>query len=150
MNNDTQALIKKAESVIAKLAEQGFQANVTVKIGDPDEGGVVAYFGQLIGPGPIMEADSMDKAKAAAGIKSLIPTWLAHPLDSSTMTPDTGTVARIIAPAKLHTILSTLWEQTKTHPDSVGQFMVRWGGLVKVKNGFMNDYPKPFTRVVSI
>lgn len=77
----------------------GFSEEKTIKIGDPENGSVEKYIGELVGPGVDIELSETD---SETGELKSVPTWIFHPLHTATMQVNTSITHRVIAPFQLN------------------------------------------------
>lgn len=123
-----------AGTTMADIVALGFSESATIKISDPQDGGVLAYAGELIGPGPDIELN--DKASGQEG--ATIPTWLFHPLNIKD--PRNPKVVRnithkVICPAALDGICKGLQSIAQANPTKRVQASMMWDGKGKNRLG---------------
>jgi len=118
---------------VSNLFDQGFVETRVVKLGDPNNGGVGAYIGQIVSEGEPIETETPD------GKSGLLPTWFAHPWDIKTNTVIEEVTHVLITPAQLHVTLKRL---VRLAPEKSNIVVgVKWLGKVQTRKGRqLNDF----------
>lgn len=108
------------------LNQTGFCQNRTIKIGDPEKEGIIAYSGEVIGPGPDIELNSaMSKGDEE---KKYLPTWQCHPFSLKTMDVVRNVIDIVICTRGLDDIFKRAAALKQSTPDSRVQVAIQWTG----------------------
>lgn len=145
-----EGVITDASSLAGFIKESGFSEERTMKVGDPSKGdAVLAYMGELIGPGPdieLNEALSKDREDNAT-----IPTWLFHPIDHTKkeLPAITAITHKVICPHQMDDICKGLQALKQAHPEKRVQASFMWEGKTENRLGQPLNKYRSIHRIVN-
>lgn len=128
------ALSVSSDGVLAPSAQvadfliQGFSEERVIKIGNPEKQGVIAYIGQLIGPGPDIELNKLASAKRDDELPQAIPTWAFNPIDPKTLQPIEQITHVVLCPNQLDAACKRLMALKQTRGGEIIAF-IKWDGM---------------------
>jgi len=117
------------------LHNLGFSEEKTIKIGDPENGGVQAYIGLLVGPAPDIQVQQPGQPPG------VMKCWAMHPLNMTTLEPNRQTVHRVICAYSLNESFTRMY----MHASEKGLTVIagaQWLGKRSIQAGRkqMNEY----------
>lgn len=116
----------------------GFSEQRIVKIGDPANGGIGAYIGELMGPGPDVQVAVPGAAEGEVGF---MKSWLVRPLNVKTLQPNAQISDQVICPYSLNQAFERIFQTA----ERIGKRAVAgaaWDGKVSIQAGrrMVNKY----------
>ncbi len=139
-------------SNIQRFIDGGFAEEKSFWIGDPADGKIPVYFGQLVGRGEDIHMEKMGaKLDPVTGEVPMqaIPTYNFHPLNPTTFEPVTSRLDTIICASMVGTACAK-FSKIAADKGGTAQILFRWNGRRKTRKGFnMNDVDTLY-RVVNV
>ena len=123
----------------------GFSEQRIVKIGDPQNGGIGAYIGEILGPGPDIEVATPGGVEGEVGV---MHTWLLRPLNVSTLQPNQQASDQVITPYSLNQAFERIFKYAQDQKKRAISGAV-WQGKTPIQGGrrMVNKY-RVFERYV--
>lgn len=125
----------------------GFSEQRMVKIGDPQNGGIGAYLGEILGPGPDIEVATPGGVEGEVG---MMHTWLLRPLNVQTLQPNQQASDQVITPYSLNQAFERIYKQAQaTNMRAISGAV--WQGKAPIQGGrrMVNKY-RVFERYVAV
>lgn len=116
------------QTQISDLIKSGFSEERVLKIGDPQAGGVLAYTGELIGPGADVELNDAASKGGEDDKPKTMPTWQFHPLNLPAGDVVFAITHILICPHQLDAVCKRGMSLKQTYPDKRIQIAVMWEG----------------------
>lgn len=130
-----EGVLSPDQANLANFINAGFSEERVIKIGDPSKGdAVMAYTGELIGPGPDITLNDI-AAKDRDQDQKTIPTWCFHPIDARTLKPIYSVTHTIISPHDLNAKCMRLQALKMAHPECRVQAAIIWEGKFENRLG---------------
>jgi hypothetical protein len=126
-----------AGALANKLLGEGFAEEKTFWIGNPVDGKVPIYFGELIGPGgSVMVEPPGAKADPVTGEVPMteIPVYVFNPLDPTTFAPFKARVDTVLCS---HAVAQACakYDTLAKAAGGTAQILFRWNGVTKTRKG---------------
>jgi hypothetical protein len=110
----------------------GFSEQKTMKIGDPINGGVPGYIGKLVAQGPDVMVNAIDGERT--GEVGSMPTFIFHPLDTSSLKVNEKITHRIVCSHQLNEAFGRILKQS-TETGQVAICGAFWTGKTSIQGG---------------
>ena len=121
---------------LQKFVQSGFLEEKSFWVGNPEDGKVGIYFGEILGEGEPILLEQMGGKPDANGVipTNEVPCFLCHPLDPTTFLPLEARTDNVIANAA---VASACKRYLKLARDkgARAQVLMRWEGMGKTRKG---------------
>lgn len=145
------ALVPTSEDIsnLSRLFAEGFAEEKTVSVGNPEDGKMLVFFGELLGPaGTVLAKKPGGKVDQETGEVEMseLPVFAFHPLNPQTFLPVKQATYSVIAPHQVNTACVKFGTLAKAKTEETGkphraQILMRWNGLKRTRSSnMMNDF----------
>jgi hypothetical protein len=156
----TTSLVPTTEDIadLTRLFAEGFAEEKTIGVGNPEDGKMPVFFGELLGPaGSVMVQKPGTKADPVTGEVEMneLPVFAFHPLNPVDFLPVKQATYSVIASHQINTACVKFATMAKAKADETGkphraQILMRWNGYKRTRMGNqMNDFSF-LTRIVPV
>jgi len=116
----------------------GFAEQRIIKIGDPANGGIGAYIGEIMGPGPDIQVAVPGGEEGEVGV---MKSWLLRPLNIKTLQPNSQISDQVITPYSLNQAFERIFSTAQRDAKRAISGAV-WEGKAAIQGGrrMVNKY----------